>query len=223
MANVSSAVIAALITIPIVIARAQSDKRPTVEVPETTAFTQAVAESETETASREYLNPYHEYSFMTGVGAEITEVTTEPVTEAPTEAPYAGYEFIPLDADIQVQIFTLCEQYEIAYELVLAVIKTESEFQFVTGDGGKSIGYMQIQPRWWQATADAHGLDISNPVDNVHLGIIILTKLLDLNNGSLDKALKQYNSGDPNYPGNEYISKVYANYEWLLNQLESEE
>jgi hypothetical protein len=176
-----------------------------------------VTESETVTSKEQvYLIPSYDYSF---IEKPTTEEMTEPVTEAPTEAPFTGYEFIPLDADIQVQIFTLCEQYEIAYELILAVIKTESEFQWVTGDGGKSIGYMQIQPRWWQATADSHGLDINDPVDNVHLGIIILLKGLSDNNGSLDKALKQYNSGNPNYPGNEYINKVYKNMDWILSNL----
>ncbi len=176
-----------------------------------------VTESEAVTSKEQvYLIPSYDYSF---IEKPTTEEMTEPVTEMPTEAPFAGYDFIPLDVDIQVQIFTLCEQYEIAYELILAVIKTESEFQWVIGDSGRSIGYMQIQPRWWQGTADAYGLNINDPVDNVHLGIIILLKGLNDNNGSLDKALKQYNSGNPNYPGNEYISKVYKNMEWILSNL----
>ena len=176
-----------------------------------------VTESETCTSKEQYLIPFYDYSFIETQPA--TEEMTEPVTEMPTEAPFAGYDFIPLDVDIQTQIFTLCEQYEIAYELILAVIKTESEFQWVIGDGGRSIGYMQIQPRWWQGTADAYGLNINDPVDNVHLGIIVLLKGLNDNNGSLDKALKQYNSGNPNYPGNEYINKVYTNMEWILSNL----
>lgn len=142
-----------------------------------------------------------------------TETTVE-VTECETQV-FSGYDFIPLDAELQGWIYTLCEEYEIAYGLIISVIKTESEFQWVIGDNGQAIGYMQIWPYWWQGTADEHGLDINNPVDNVHLGIIILTDALDDNGGDLSKALKQYNSGNPNSESNHYVDRIYKNYEWF--------
>lgn len=154
---------------------------------------------------------------------KVPEIGTEEATEGTKEdyyktTPFVPYDFIPLDAELQVNIYTICKEYEIAYDLILAVIKTESEFRWVTGDNGQAVGYMQIWPYWWQGTADKYGLDINNPADNVHLGIIILTDALDDNAGDLNKALKQYNSGNPNYPGNEYIEKVFANYEWILSK-----
>ena len=82
---------------------------------------------------------------------------------------------------------------------------------------------MQIWPHWWQDTADAYGLDIYNPADNVHLGIIILTKVLNVNDGDLNKALKQYNSGNPNSESNQYVDKVYKNYEWFKEELSQSE
>lgn len=155
-----------------------------------------------------HMTPYYSYSFMT----YVEDVPTE-------ETSFSGYDFIPLSADMQVQIYAICEEYEISYDLILAVIKTESEFQWLIGDDGQAIGYMQIWPKWWQETADAAGLNINEPLDNVHLGIIILTDALDDNCGDLNKALKQYNSGNPHYHGNEYIDKVFENYEWIEGEL----
>ena len=176
--------------------------------------------------------------------ANATDPTVRPVTEAEVESIIAHYnepetvteietveinligstrfeyDFIPLDRELQEEIITICTEHEIAYDLILAVMKTESEFTWVTGDNGDSIGYMQIQPQWWTHIADFHGLDLYKPLDNVHAGIIILDNMLESNGGALDKALKQYNSGNPDYPGNEYTSKVYANYEWILKQKE---
>ena len=155
-----------------------------------------------------HMTPYYSYSFMT----YVEDVPTE-------ETSFSGYDFIPLSADMQVQIYAICEEYEISYDLIMAVIKTESEFQWLIGDDGQAIGYMQIWPKWWQKTADAAGLNINEPLDNVHLGIIILTDALDDNCGDLNKALKQYNSGNPHYQGNEYIDKVFENYEWIEGEL----
>ena len=176
--------------------------------------------------------------------ANATDPTVRPVTEAEVESIIAHYnepetvteietveikligstrfeyDFIPLDRELQEEIMAICTEHEIAYDLILAVMKTESEFTWVTGDNGDSIGYMQIQPQWWKHIADFHGLDLYKPLDNVHAGIIILDNMLESNGGALDKALKQYNSGNPDYPGNEYTSKVYANYEWILKQKE---
>lgn len=176
--------------------------------------------------------------------ANATDPTVRPVTEAEVESIIAHnnepetiteietveinligctpfeYDFIPLDRELQEEIMAICTEHEIAYDLILAIMKTESEFIWSTGDNGDSIGYMQIQPRWWQPTADFHGLDLYKPIDNVHAGIIIIDNLLESNGGALDRALKQYNSGNPDYPGNEYTDKVYSNYEWIIEQKE---
>ena len=153
---------------------------------------------------------------------EVIMKTNVEVTESETQG-FNGYDFIPLDAELQTHIHKLCTEYNIAYGLIISVIKTESEFKWVTGDNGQAIGYMQIWPYWWQDTADTYGLDIYNPADNVHLGIIILTKVLNVNDGDLDKALKQDNSGNPNSESNQYVDKVYRNYEWFKEELSQSE
>ncbi len=142
-----------------------------------------------------------------------------PETAAPeyiTEAEnFESYPFIPLTADLQTSMQTACAQYEIAYDLILAVIKTESEFDAAAvGDSGNAYGLMQIQPRWWDWLAAQKGLNEykTDPAQNAALGTAILSFLLTENAGDLDKALTAYNGGT------DYPAKVYANYEWILEQ-----
>lgn len=170
------------------------------------------AEIEVETEQMVQLSITHE---------KVAEIATDEATEAYFELPFVPYDFIPFDDELQEYIHSICDEYQIAYDLILAVIKTESEFQWIYGDEGNAVGYMQIWPFWWQETADSYGLNINEPADNIHLGIIILTDALNENGGDLNKALKQYNSGNPNYPGNEYVNKVFKNYETILAEVES--
>ena len=138
----------------------------------------------------------------------ITE-NEEPLTEV---APVQLYD-IPLSAELQQDIRELAERYEVSYELVLAVIMTESSGKTdAVGDGGASVGLMQIQPKWYGELITESGLSVDKPIENVELGIRILLGFIEENDGSLDKTLKQYNSGNPDYEGNEYIERVY---EWL--------
>lgn len=127
-------------------------------------------------------------------------------------APVQLYD-IPLSAELQQDIRELAERYEVSYELVLAVIMTESSGKTdAVGDGGASVGLMQIQPKWYGDLITDTGLSVDKPIENVELGIRILLGFIEENNGSLDRTLKQYNSGSPDYEGNEYIEQVY---EWL--------
>lgn len=153
------------------------------------------------------------------------ETTTPTEAEAIEAAPecimpeFKAYDFISLSAELQGVIYAACVDYEIAYDLILAVIKTESEFDVAAiGDSGHAYGLMQIQPRWWDKLAADKGLPDyrTDAEQNAELGIAILSLLLTENDGDLDKALIAYNGGA------DYPKRVYANYEWILEQGEND-
>ena len=159
----------------------------TTEIEPTTQITtQIELETETETEIQTE-------TFTTVEKLQSVSKTPETSTECVTTPAFEGYDFIPLDKSLQIEIYNLCEEYSISYELIISVIATESNFNVsAIGDNGDAIGLMQIQPRWWQELADSEGLDVYNPTDNVELGIIILVNAIKDNEGELIKALKQY-------------------------------
>ena len=169
---------------------------------------QAVASVEINTVPPEVV-----YAFM-------AEPQTKPQPEPEIEtAPKPLYD-IPLDAALQHEIKELCSRYEISFELILAVIMTESSGNAeVIGDGGASAGLMQVQARWWQWLADENGLDLNEPLDNVECGILIVLLLLEENDGQMDKALTAYNCGNPDNEENMYFETVLS---WMdkLEELE---
>lgn len=102
---------------------------------------------------------------------------------------------IPLAYSEQDFLHTAADQFGIPYELALAVVWKETKFRNVTGDGGDSIGYMQIQPRWHSSRMERLGVsDLSDPYGNFLVGCDYLGEMLAKNRGT-EWALMAYNGG----------------------------
>lgn len=103
---------------------------------------------------------------------------------------------VPLSEDLQDHIFELCESSGIEPTIIIAMIKTESNYDVdVIGDNGNSLGLMQIQPRWHRARMDELGCeDLLDPYQNVTVGIDLLAELIGYGQG-LEWALMAYNGG----------------------------
>ena len=102
-----------------------------------------------------------------------------------------------LSYDLQAKLYSACQEFGVDYELALAVIEQETGFRNLVGDGGDSVGYMQIQRRWWsELMADIGAEDLTDPEDNFRTGCAILRELLDKYENTED-ALTAYNSGRP--------------------------
>lgn len=99
----------------------------------------------------------------------------------------------------KMQIYTrcLCEQYDVPYALVLAIIEQESGYEFdKTGDSGQSKGYMQIYEKWHTDRMQNLGCtDLMNPYQNVRVGIDFLSYLLK-KYGTIQDTLAAYNYGE---------------------------
>ena len=103
---------------------------------------------------------------------------------------------IPLDYETQAYLRAACDESGVPFELALAVIRKESNYQNITGDGGDSIGYMQVQPKWHQERMQRLGVtDLTHPLSNFRVGCDYLAELMD--KYSLEEALTAYNSWKP--------------------------
>lgn len=123
---------------------------------------------------------------------------------------------VPLSYELQDALRSACYEYNIPYALALAVIEQETRFQMIDGDGGDSLGFFQIQPRWWKWLADELGADLDDPAGNIRTGCAILRHLLDLTGGNPQKALGKYNTR-PGYP-DEVIARWERWVEVVVNE-----
>ena len=104
---------------------------------------------------------------------------------------------IPLSYELQAMLYGACQEFEIDFELALAVIEQETDYRNIVGDDGASVGYMQIQDRWWSGLMEEIGArDLTEPEDNFRTGCAIIRKLMD-KHGSVEDALTAYNRGKP--------------------------
>lgn len=125
--------------------------------------------------------------------------STQPHIEntAPKEDVFYPYNNISFSPELQELLWYACEETGCPYELALSVIWRETRYQNVNGDGGNSIGYMQIQPRWHRERMEKLGVtDLSDPLSNFRVGCDLLAELID-EYGSVEMALTCYNTGSP--------------------------
>ena len=134
------------------------------------------------------------------VAAEPPIETRKTARDEVEDAPAAEAAFdpvredIPMDAEHQRLLYRACEETGIRYELALAVIWRETDFRNISGDGGDSAGYMQVQEKWHRDRMERLGVDdLTDPYGNFLVGCDFLAELLE--SYELEEALTAYNSG----------------------------
>jgi len=121
--------------------------------------------------------------------------TMEPVIEVVEVALDPVREDIPLDEETQWLLYQACTETGVQYELALAVVRQETSFRNINGDGGDSIGYMQVQPRWHSDRMERLGVtDLTDPYSNFLVGCDYLAEVIGKDKG-VEWALMAYNGG----------------------------
>lgn len=83
------------------------------------------------------------YSPAIDVVAENIATSNEVVEAKVLEDEFQGYN-LPINKDLQKYIKGLCDKYNLSFEMVLAVIKQESDFETNNNKNGSDYGLMQL-------------------------------------------------------------------------------
>lgn len=137
---------------------------------------------------------------------EPTEtVETEPVE---TEPPVVLYD-VPLDDELQIHIIETAEEQGIDPAIIFAMAWMESSYKpDNVGDGGASLGLLQIQPRWHSGRMEKLGCNnLFDPFQNVTVGVDYLAELIG-RYGEIGAALTGYNRGHYNGTVTDYAWAV---------------
>lgn len=113
----------------------------------------------------------------------IEESTVESCNEftyysIPEEYKQAGGEFPEM---VQEYLLEQCTARELDYYIAVALIERESGYKAgISGDSGKSKGYMQVQERWHIARMKEEQVkDLYNPYENIRVGLNYLDELYE--------------------------------------------
>lgn len=146
------------------------------------------------------------------------EISEGNVTTLPDKAPYSRD--IPLSDELQQFTYETAKKYGVNYDLMLAIMQTESGFTNVISDNGEDIGLCQINACNAEWLYSEHGIyNLMDERQNIEACAIILDKLqgqfdneshvvMAYNLGA-SKAQKYIQSGKMT----EYTNKVYENLE----------
>ena len=142
----------------------------------------------------------------TPVVLTVKETIQEP--EEPEE-PSWYIEALPLTYEEQEALWEACQEFQVDHAVMLALIERETDFRNIQGDGGDSIGYCQIQPRWWSGLMEEIGAeDLTDPEDNFRTACAIMAQLTE-RYGNVEDALSAYNTGSAG--STKYASAVLSN------------
>lgn len=88
---------------------------------------------------------------------------------------------------MQVYTYIICEQNDVDYEMVFALIERESKCVWnAAGDGGAPVGLMQIAEKWQQERMkELNCTDLTQPFQNVRVGVDILSELQEKLKGTV--------------------------------------
>lgn len=130
------------------------------------------------------------------VTTAITTQTQAPATPTEPSAAVPLYD-IPLSVELQEYTYSLCEQYGIAehYEVILGMIRTESNFNANAISSTGDYGLMQINVcnhNWLKQELGI--VDIMDAKENIECGVYLISGLVD-DYTYINQALMAYNMG----------------------------
>lgn len=156
--------------------------------------------------------------------SEETESAEEIITEEVKVPIWEPYEFLPLSADVQQGIKNACDDYGVAFDLIIAICRQESSLNpTCVGDNGKAFGLGQIREEYWTDTAISLGLYDwkTDAVQNATMVCYLMSRQMNTYHHTIQESLNIYRHGvmdDITEPdGLTYYEHTLRNLEWLQN------
>lgn len=192
------------------------------------SITVKIYEFESEIEDERIANESESVSEETTTDEETVEPETttaettvfEPSDE--TEEDNHIYYDIPLSKSDQALTEDICEVYGIDHRIIFAQMQQESGFdRYCIGDGGKAIGILQIQPRWFEAEMKRLCCtDLTRVNESVWIACDFMSYLLNKYDGDYRCALTHYRYGDLTIDAEDYASIVMKFAEELKEEME---
>ena len=118
-----------------------------------------------------------------------------------------GYKFLDILLPQTLQAFTQdqCNDYDVPYELVLALMESESSFGADIGSekvlggeegGPRYYGYMQLSADNCERAANTYALDAHTPEGNIEMAVLMLSGYLEKYDNDWEKAVMAYKGGE---------------------------
>ena len=118
-----------------------------------------------------------------------------------------GYQFLDILLPQTLQAFTQdqCCDYDVPYELVLALMESESSFREDIGSekvlggeegGPRYYGYMQLSKDNCERAANTYALDAHTPEGNIEMAVLILSGYLEKYDNNWENAIMAYKGGE---------------------------
>ena len=138
---------------------------------------------------------------------------------------------VPLSIDLQQYTYELCLDYKVDYDMVLSIMREESQFDSAAvSKDGNDVGIMQINRINHKKFAEEYGLtDMTDPYQNIQAGVIMLdiiqrssgfdtpSKILMGYNLGISKARSKFEEG---IYTTEYTEKVLGGMQkWEITQI----
>jgi hypothetical protein len=152
----------------------------------------------------EKMDERYELFFRGGESFDTRDLATPRAVAVPRSAHklIAFFEISPSFKQVKHHLREASRAQDVDYELLKALIATESGFDARAVSPKGAVGLMQIMP----ATAERYGLvgdpkmpvakKLTDPRTNIRTGVRYLRYLIDLFPGRLDLALAAYNAGE---------------------------
>lgn len=118
-----------------------------------------------------------------------------------------GYKHLDILLPDRLQMFTQdqCNDYDVPYELVLALMESESSFRADIGSekvlggeegGPRYYGYMQLSADNCEKAANTYALDPHTPEGNIEMAVLMLSGYLEKYNNDWENAIMAYKGGE---------------------------